>query len=304
MASRYTTDAMPGTQTRFRLQLRSSTYAHRRAWCGAPPGWSSIPLTSVVSSRPQGRGIADGGFGPVGGRESTLRCPAAASRCAGTNGGTKVSTKAATMVGATGARLALYARVSTTDQTTEPQLHTLRSYAERRGSEAVEFIDHAVSGTKDRRPGLDRMLAAAKRREVSAVVCTKLDRIARSVRHLTTLAAELEALDVALVVLDQAIDTATPSGRLPFNVLGSIAEFERDLIVERTQAGLAAAKRRGVRHFEFNLHRAPRLCRSSCLLFVWVAKFPARAAGSSRPTKLQRRVGPSFMRTNEYLERN
>lgn len=161
--------------------------------------------------------------------------------------GTKVRTKVATMVGAGGERLALYGRVSTSDQTTEPQLHALRSYAQRRGCEAVEFIDHAVSGTKDRRPGLDHMLAAARRREVSAVVCTKLDRIARSVRHLTALAAELEALGVALVVLDQAIDTATPSGRLLFNVLGSIAEFELDLVVERTHAGLAAARRRGAR---------------------------------------------------------
>ena len=76
---------------------------------------------------------------------------------------------------------------------------------------------------------------------------TKLDRLARSVRHLTTLAAELEALGVGLVVLDQAIDTTTPAGRLLFNVLGSIAEFERDLIRERVTAGIAAARRRGQR---------------------------------------------------------
>ncbi len=78
------------------------------------------------------------------------------------------------------------------------------------------------------------------------MVCTKLDRLARSVRHLTELAAELEALGVALVVLDQDINTATPAGRLLFNVLGSIAEFERDLIRERVSAGMAAAKKRGV----------------------------------------------------------
>jgi len=77
------------------------------------------------------------------------------------------------------------------------------------------------------------------------VVVTKLDRVARSVRHLTALAAELEALGVDLVVLDQAIDTGTPAGRLLFHVLGSIAEFERDLIAERTRAGVAAARRRG-----------------------------------------------------------
>jgi DNA invertase Pin-like site-specific DNA recombinase len=77
------------------------------------------------------------------------------------------------------------------------------------------------------------------------VVCVKLDRLARSVRHLTALAAELQALGVDLVVLDQSIDTGTPTGRLLFHVLGAIAEFEADLIRDRTRAGLAAARRRG-----------------------------------------------------------
>jgi DNA invertase Pin-like site-specific DNA recombinase len=79
------------------------------------------------------------------------------------------------------------------------------------------------------------------------VACVKLDRLARSVRHLTNLAAELEALGVDLIVLDQGIDTSCSSGRLLFHVLASIAEFERDLIRERTCAGLAAARRRGKR---------------------------------------------------------
>ncbi len=77
------------------------------------------------------------------------------------------------------------------------------------------------------------------------MACTKLDRLARSVLHLTAMGAEFEALGVDLVVVDQAIDTSTPSGRLLFNVLGAIAEFERDLIRERTAAGVAAARRRG-----------------------------------------------------------
>ena len=79
------------------------------------------------------------------------------------------------------------------------------------------------------------------------LACTKLDRLARSVHHLTTLGRELEALGIDLVVLDQAIDTSTPAGRLLFHVLGSIAEFERDLIRERTAAGMRAARRRGKR---------------------------------------------------------
>ncbi len=146
------------------------------------------------------------------------------------------------------ARVALYARVSTTDQHPEVQLGALRQYALDRGLAITEeYVDHGVSGAKDRRPALERLLADARRRRFDAVACVKLDRLARSVRHLTTMAGELEALGVDLVVLDQAIDTSTPSGRLLFNVLGSIAEFERDLIRERTAAGLAAARRRGKR---------------------------------------------------------
>jgi DNA invertase Pin-like site-specific DNA recombinase len=143
-------------------------------------------------------------------------------------------------------RVALYARVSTSEQTVEPQLFALRQYASARGFEvAQEFIDDGVSGAKDRRPALDRLVADARRRRFDVLAVTKLDRLARSVRHLTTIAAELEALGVDLVVLDQAIDTSTASGRLLFNVLGAIGEFERDLICDRTKAGLAAARRRG-----------------------------------------------------------
>ena len=145
-------------------------------------------------------------------------------------------------------RAALYARVSTTDQHPEAQLDALRDYARARGLEVVEeFVDQGVSGARDRRPALDRLLGDARRRRFDAVACVKLDRLARSVRHLTTLAGEFEALGIGLVVLDQAIDTTTPSGRLLFHVLGAIAEFERDLIRERTAAGMRAARRRGKR---------------------------------------------------------
>lgn len=145
-------------------------------------------------------------------------------------------------------RVALYARVSTADQSSAPQLDALRGYAESRGFEVIEeYVDAGISGAKARRPALDRLLADARRRRFDALAVVKLDRIARSVHHLTALGAELEALGVDLVVLDQAIDTTTPSGRLLFHVLGSIAEFERDLIRERTVAGLRAARRRGKR---------------------------------------------------------
>ncbi len=145
-------------------------------------------------------------------------------------------------------RVALYSRVSTTDQRPEVQLEPLRAYATARGLEvAGEYVDHGISGAKARRPALDRLLADARRRRFDVVACVKLDRLARSMRHLTALAGELEALGVDLVVLDQGIDTTTPTGRLLFNVLGAIAEFERDLIRERVTAGLRSAKRRGVR---------------------------------------------------------
>jgi DNA invertase Pin-like site-specific DNA recombinase len=145
-------------------------------------------------------------------------------------------------------RIALYARVSTSEQTVEPQLHALREYAARRGLEvAGEYLDHGVSGARARRPALDRLAADARRRRFDAVAVTKLDRLARSVHHLTTLGRDFQALGVDLVVLDQAIDTSTSTGRLLFHVLGSIAEFERDLIRERVAAGMAAARRRGAR---------------------------------------------------------
>ena len=145
-------------------------------------------------------------------------------------------------------RAAIYARVSTNNQRPEIQTHRLRKYASARGLAVVaEYVDHGVTGAKARRPALDEMMAAAIRREIDAVAVVKLDRIARSVAHLTALGQELEALRVDLIVVDQAIDTSTPAGRLLFHVLGSIAEFERDLIVERTKAGVAAARRRGVK---------------------------------------------------------
>lgn len=152
-------------------------------------------------------------------------------------------------------RAALYARVSTTDQRLDAQLDALRSYASARALEvAAEHVDHGVSGVKARRPALDRLVAEARRRRFDVVVVTKLDRLARSVRHLVNLTAEFEALGVGLVVLDQGLDTSTPSGRLLFHVLGAIAEFEHSLIRERVVAGMEAAKRRGKR-----VGRAPAL---------------------------------------------
>jgi DNA invertase Pin-like site-specific DNA recombinase len=144
-------------------------------------------------------------------------------------------------------RAALYCRVSTTGQTADNQLLALRSFAQARGWASTEFVDQGQSGAKAHRPALDSLLAAARARKIDLVACVKLDRLARSVHHLVGMVREFEVLGVDLVVLDQAIDTTTPSGRLLFHVLASVAEFERDLIRDRVLAGLRRAKSQGRR---------------------------------------------------------
>ena len=142
-------------------------------------------------------------------------------------------------------RAALYARVSTLDQEPENQLAELRRYVEARGWTATEYIDKGVSGAKDRRPALDTLITDAKRRKFDVVVCWRLDRLGRHLRHLILLIDELQALGVAFVSLAEGIDATTPAGRLQLHVLGAIAEFERARIAERVQAGLARARRQG-----------------------------------------------------------
>jgi DNA invertase Pin-like site-specific DNA recombinase len=144
-------------------------------------------------------------------------------------------------------RAALYARVSTSEQTPENQRVALRAFAQARGWHAVEYVDHGVSGAKDRRPALDALLTAVRARRVDVVACVKLDRVARSTRRLVTLAGEFQALGVDLVATDQQVDTTTPSGRLLFHMLAAIAEFERDLIRDRVVAGLQRARVKGTR---------------------------------------------------------
>jgi len=145
-------------------------------------------------------------------------------------------------------RVALYCRVSTTGkgQDTEVQARELREYAARRGFEVVqEFTDNGFSGAKESRPALDEMLKAAKRRRFDAVLCWKLDRIGRSLKHLVNLLAELEAVGVALVSFSDNLDLSTPQGRLMFQIIGAMAEFERSLICERVKAGIAHRKALG-----------------------------------------------------------
>jgi DNA invertase Pin-like site-specific DNA recombinase len=148
---------------------------------------------------------------------------------------------------ATTTRAAIYARVSTTDQTCENQLIELRRYCQARGWTAAEYVDTGISGAKDRRPALDRLMTDAAQRRIDAVVVWRLDRFGRNLRHLITAIEELQAQGVAFVSMGESIDTTSPTGRLLLGVLGAFAEFERERIKERIQAGLQRAKRQGQR---------------------------------------------------------
>jgi DNA invertase Pin-like site-specific DNA recombinase len=146
-------------------------------------------------------------------------------------------------------RAAIYARVSTTHgQTPENQLIELRRYVSARDWKAYEeFIDDGVSGASESRPALDRLIKDAKRRKFDVLVCWRLDRLGRNLRHLITLLDELQALGVAFVSLAEGIDATTPAGKLQMHILGAIAEFERERIRERVLAGLQRAKTQGKR---------------------------------------------------------
>ena len=145
-------------------------------------------------------------------------------------------------------RVGIYCRVSTRDQSVDMQLVQLREYAQRWGWEIVgEYIDEAVSGIKKRRPSLDKLMADAHQRRFDAICVWRFDRFARSVTHLTQALETFQSLGSDFISYSQHIDTSTPMGKMLFVVLGAVAELERDLIRERTQAGRDVARRRGVK---------------------------------------------------------
>jgi DNA invertase Pin-like site-specific DNA recombinase len=144
--------------------------------------------------------------------------------------------------------VAVYARVSTThhNQNPEVQVHALKRYCEARGwAVAHEIIDHGYSGSTDVRPGLKQLVSLVRERKVDVVVVVKMDRLFRSLRHLVTTLEEWQSLGVQFVAVKDNIDYTTPAGRLLAQILGSLAEFEKGLLIERTMMGLDHARRSG-----------------------------------------------------------
>ncbi len=144
-------------------------------------------------------------------------------------------------------RAALYMRVSTVDQHPETQLHDLRGLAAQRGFDVVSEYTDKISGAKAKRPGLDQLLADARRGKFDVVLVWAFDRLARSVRHFLEVLDELNHLQIEFVSFRENIDTGGPLGRAMVVILGAIAELERNLIIERVRAGMRRAKLEGRR---------------------------------------------------------
>jgi DNA invertase Pin-like site-specific DNA recombinase len=146
-------------------------------------------------------------------------------------------------------RAAIYARVSTHNgQNPEMQLEEIRQFCANRGWKIVEeYVDTGISGTREHRPALDRLLGACRRRLVDAVVVYRYDRFARSLRQLVNALEDFRTLGIDFISLHEGVDTSTPNGRLIFGIFASISEFERELIRDRVRSGLASAKAKGKR---------------------------------------------------------
>src|SRR5437870_1398603 len=145
-------------------------------------------------------------------------------------------------------RVAFYARVSTLDQTPDNQLRDLREYARARGwSSVTEYVDHGVSGTKERRPALDDLMIAVRARKVDVVVVAAFDRFGRSVKHLVEALELFRHLGVEFISLREQIDTGTSLGQAIYVIISAISALERSLIVERVKSGLRRARAEGKR---------------------------------------------------------
>ncbi len=143
-------------------------------------------------------------------------------------------------------RVAIYARVSTTDQSTDSQLLDLRRYVSERGWHLYrEYTDNGISGTKDNRPALNQLMDDAKKRKFGVVLVWRFDRFARSTKHLILALEEFRNLGVDFVSYQENIDTSSPLGSAIFTIISAVAQLERDIIAERVKAGLRRARASG-----------------------------------------------------------
>jgi len=143
-------------------------------------------------------------------------------------------------------RVALYARVSTTDQSTDSQLLDLRRYTQERNWHVFrEYTDNGISGTKDSRPALNELMNDAKKRRFDVVLVWRFDRFARSTKHLILALEEFKNLGIDFVSYQENIDTSSPLGSAIFTIISAVAQLERDIIAERVKAGLRRAKENG-----------------------------------------------------------
>src|SRR5262245_7773122 len=169
-------------------------------------------------------------------------------------------------------RAACYVRVSSDAQTVDNQLLEIRAYvAARQWTPAGEYRDEGVSGSKDRRPALDRLMTEARRGRIDVIVVWSLDRFGRSLAHVVTTVQEMHERGVAFVSVKEGLDLSTAAGRLQLHILSALGEFERARLIERTKAGLARARRAGAR-----LGRRP--VRLTAAQLARVAALPVRQA--------------------------
>lgn len=149
----------------------------------------------------------------------------------------------------------IYARVSTGEQNPDHQVSVLRQYADLNGYTIYKVYVDVISGSKDSRPLLNQLMIDARNKCFSVVLVWKLDRLGRSLKHLITIAEEWRKRGVDFVCITQSIDTTTASGKFVFNILGAVAEFEREIISERTKLGMRFAKNVGKRGKDHNARR-------------------------------------------------
>ena len=188
-------------------------------------------------------------------------------------------------------KAALYARVSTTDKAQDPayQVDALVALAERQGYEPVPFVEHGVSGAKESRPELDKLMGELRRGKFKALMVWKLDRLGRSLPHLLQIVHECELHGVQFFSLTEGMDTTTPIGKLLFNIIGSLAEFERTLIAERVKAGMEHAKKHGTKSGK----RIGRPAKKVDFATIYDAVYEAKMTGAETLTDVAERFGVS-----------